>query len=131
MEKKKVFTEADAKKYDVENFVYLLVIKKYTKAWLENKIKSFSIDENDKEKALQRLQFATERINKSLSGKEIFFLLIIPFGVLNAWTDTRIFDVFEERQMGYVNRVKQFFLISIIGMSLYIIIPFGIFIFLR
>lgn len=121
----KLLTQATVLDFEVKDYIHLLKEHKRSIEFIKRKIHSFSINKSDKERALQLLQFAIERINKSLNIGEILLLLFIPFGFFRIITgNSYMFDVWEESRLGFVNRVKQFYLVSIIGLLIYaLIIP--------
>lgn len=128
----KTLTQESIPELTVENYVHLIIEKKQSVDFIKRQIQNFSLEESDKEKALQRLQFAVERIDRSLSASEVLMLLFIPFGYFKFKLGTSLlFDIRKERESGFVNRVKQFYLISIIGVLMYILIIPGLYLSLK
>ena len=124
----KKLTQDNISDFQVENYVHLLIKEKNSLESVKRQINGLFVDESEKQKALQRLQFAVERIDKPLTAEEVIIFLFIPFfGYIKRFSKPTIFNLDEERKLGYVNRVKQFFLISTIGLILYMLIIPGIY----
>jgi hypothetical protein len=121
----KLLTQETVLDFEVEDYIHLLKENKRNIELINRKIHNFSLKDSDKEKALQFLQFAIERIDKSLDIGEVLLLLFIPFGFFRIIIgNSYMFNVWEESRLGFVNRVNQFYLVSIIGLLMYtLIIP--------
>ena len=108
--------------FEVEDYVYLMVEEKMSADILRGKIHNFSLEESNQKRALQRLQFAKERIDKSLTVEELVVYFFFPFGNSKKFSSNASFDVKEQKRLGFVNRVKQYNLISMIGVVMYLVV---------
>lgn len=108
--------------YEVENYVHLLVDQRLSVEYLKRHINNLPPEDEIRDLAKQRVDFAMERINKSLTTIEVLSFLFLPFGKINKFKESTLFDIVEEKRMGYVNRVKQFYLVSILGIMMYLIL---------
>lgn len=118
----KEITPENIPTYQVENYVHLIINQGLSIEYLKRHIHSLSLDDEVRKLAMQRVDFAKERIDRSLTITEIVAFLFLPFGKINRFKETTLFDIAEERRMGYVNRVKQFYLVSILGIIMYVIL---------
>jgi len=118
----KKLTKETISEFEVEDFIQLLKLEKFDVAIVKRKIDCLSLVEEEKSKTLQRLSYAVDRLNRSLSLQEIVIFILFPLGQIIRFQKTTLFNVKKERELGYLNRVKQFYLVSFIGYLLYFMI---------
>tara|TARA_R110001632_G_scaffold89433_5_gene192845 strand:+ start:6436 stop:6819 length:384 start_codon:yes stop_codon:yes gene_type:complete len=105
--------------YEVENFVHLIVQKTETFQSLKNKVHHFSLTEEDNAKVIKRIEFANRRILKPLSNSKTFMFILFPFGIVTKLAGNNLFDVEEQKRLGYYTRVKEFYIYSFVGVAFY------------
>ena len=108
--------------YSIENFIHLIIEEHVKKEELVAKIRNINANKELISKTLQKVDFAYKRIDKPLENDVKFYLLIFPFGIVNRFDSTGFFDTRENRRLGFVKKVKEFYMYSFIGVLLYAII---------
>jgi hypothetical protein len=117
-----MLTQENVNHLKPENYVHLLLEQQMTVESIKEKIEQFTLDQEDRKKAFQQVDFAIARINQSLTLEEFVTFFFFPFGIVTSLIGNSLFDVDEQRRMGYVHRVKQFNYISIIGVVVYMLV---------
>lgn len=104
--------------YTVADFARLMIQGVgFTK--LEKEIYDFQYDVNTSKNLLQRLNFAKERVEKSLELDEIFLFIFFPFGMIHRLSEQEFFDPSMEMKLGFKRKVNQYYLYSCIGLATY------------
>jgi hypothetical protein len=114
--------------YNVENFIFYIKKDEVEKDTLLSELKKFDLNQDVEKTIAQKIQFAYDRLNSSLDIKICILLIFFPLGIVNLFFNSDgFFNVSEQRNLGYVKKVKQYYQFSFIGVSLYIlIILFGL-----
>jgi len=111
------------KNFSVENFIQYITSKNISKPDVLKDLNSMDFDNSLKQEILQKIDFAYQRIQSQLDSQSKVLLVFFPFGIVNILLNKKgFFDVEEQKRLGFVKKVKQYYDYSIIGILLYIII---------
>jgi len=106
--------------YSVEDFAQLILIKEESVISLYKKIKSSSFNKENIQRLLKNIKILEVRLNENLNIKKIILCILVPsrkiFGLFN------VFDPHNELKKGYKKKVNQYYLFSILGNLLYLLI---------
>lgn len=108
--------------YTIENFINLITQQKLGKEELIVRVKNIDADKEVISKTIQKINFAYRRIEEPLENDVKYLLLIFPFGIVNRFNLTGFFDVEENKRLGFVKKIKEYYKYSSIGLILYITI---------
>lgn len=114
----------DFSNYDIEDFVNYILDRKIKEKDFKELLNEYCVDDILKKQQLQKLEFAYARISKGLNIQEIFSFIIVPFGIANRLYENKLFDVENERKQGYIRRVNQYLMFSVIGILFYLLLLF-------
>lgn len=112
----------DLSTYKIEEFAHLIIQEKETFQTLKSKIHNANLTEDQREKIILRLNYAKERIEKPLDLDQTILFIIFPFGVVNRLYKNSFFDLGRELSLGYIKKVKEFRMYSLLGIAFYLVI---------
>lgn len=70
-----------------------------------------------------KINIAYKRIEEPLELELLLYYLVFPFGIINGFLDTRDENLLQFKKFGYLKKIKQYYLFSLLGCALYIFIP--------
>lgn len=73
-----------------------------------------------KQQLLQKIDFAIKRVESPLDLDSKLKYLFIPFEIITLYTDPERKDIDQFKELGFITKIKQYFIFSIIGMVMYI-----------
>ena len=112
----------DLLSFKVEHFAHLMMQKRTTFKSLERYVHHAELTQTERENVMQRLRYAKERMEKPLDLDQTILFIIFPFGVVNRLYKNDFFSVHKELKLGYVKKVKEFRLYSLLGLAFYFIL---------
>ena len=104
------------------------IIKKAKPDYLENlylfktQIQQDESDKIEKEKKLQKIDFAIKRINTPLENRNKIRYILIPFGILTIFPKSGELESDKFEKYGFIKKEKEKYIFSIIGFVMYIAI---------
>ncbi len=69
-----------------------------------------------------KINIAYKRIEEPLELELLLYYLVFPFGIINGFLDTRDENFLRFKKFGYLKKIKQYYLLSLMGSALYIIV---------
>ncbi|MDT7833126.1 hypothetical protein RQM59_12085 [Flavobacteriaceae bacterium S356] len=109
----------DLQNCKVEDFAHLIINKKETFQSLKSKVHHSDLPETLRKKIMQRLAYAKERVEKPLDLDQTILFIFFPFGVINRFSQGTFFDVQRELYLGYIKKVKEYRMYSLLGIAFY------------
>lgn len=91
---------------------------------LKKEVIDSELDNLEKKKLVQNIDFAIERIKAPLEISLRIKYLIFPFGIISYYTDPEKTDYEKFDEFGYIRKEKESILLSVIGFFIYIAIGF-------
>ena len=104
------------------------IIKKAKPDYLENlylfktQIQQDESDKIEKEKKLQKIDFAIKRINTPLENQNKIRFTLIPFGILTIFPKSGELESDKFEKCGFIKKEKEKYIFSTIGFVMYIAI---------
>lgn len=106
--------------YKVEDFARLIIDNKIEKQHLISKIEALKLGADAINKILQKVEFAYDRISKSLDLDQVVLFIVFPFGMVNRLYKNDFFDAEENLRLGFVKKVNEYYRYSFLGVFTYI-----------
>ena len=104
------------------------IIKKAKPDYLKNlhqfriEVQKEHSDQLEKEKKLQKIDFAIKRINTPLENQNKIRFILIPFGILTIFPKSGELESDKFEKYGFIKKEKQKYIFSTIGFVMYIAI---------
>lgn len=112
----------EIKNYNIEDFSKKIYENEIDTNSLRKEIEQSNLNNNEKEKILQAVTFAFNRVNKSLEAEYKILFFIIPFGLINRLYQNETFNVQENLKKGFYTKVKEYQRYSLYGTIFYAVL---------
>lgn len=108
--------------FTVEDFSHLMIEKNVAYILLKEEVKSLQFDKITESSVLNKLTEATKRLHEGLEFNEILFYTLIPSRKLHGFSKKYYFDTEEQLRLGFKCKVNQYYMFSILGVFMYLLI---------